>query len=130
MYKLEDLLSMIPEGNWTLNKDGSLVDPNGNIIEISSNLSDVNKKIYSELLYELINRVPYILHDLTVERKKVVGLFKELKHTKNRVRESYSRGVSDAAATLHTIKVNTPTARNALVEAFESIEQLLCSQIK
>ncbi|KKN14203.1 hypothetical protein LCGC14_0998370 [marine sediment metagenome] len=125
MYKLEDLFRMVPEGNWTLNKDGSLVDPNGNIVEIISNLSPVNKKLYSELIYELINRVPCILHDLTVERKKVLGLFKELRHTKGRVRESYSRGVSDAAAALHSVQVNTPTARFALIEASESMEQLL-----
>ena len=125
MYKLETLFRMIPKGSWTLSEDGSLVDPNGNIVEITSNLSPVNKKLYSELLYELLNRVPHLLHDLNIEQKKVSGLFKELRHTKGRVRESYNRGVSDAALSLETILVNTPTARNALVEASESIEQLL-----
>lgn len=125
MRKLEDLFRMMPEGNWKLSEDGSLIDPNGIIVEINSELSPVNQKLYSELLYELLNRVPYILWDLNIERQKVSGLFKELRHTKGRVRESYNRGVNDAAETLQTVKVNTPTARNALVEASESMEQLL-----
>ena len=125
MHKLEDFFRMIQEGHWKLHEDGSLIDPNGVTVEINSDLSPVNKKLYSELLYELLNRVPYILWDLNIEREKVSGLFKELRHAKGKVRESYKRGVADAAETLQTIKVNTPTARNALVEASESMEQLL-----
>ena len=46
MYKLEDLFRMVPEGNWTVNEDHSLVDPNGNTIKLGSDLSPVNKKLY------------------------------------------------------------------------------------
>lgn len=124
MHRLQALVEILPDGQWNLNEDNQLVDPEGNLVEIDSS-DPVQKKLYTQLLLELLNNVRIMLWDLNFERKKVTGLFKELRHTKGRVRESYARGVNDAAAVLSGIEVHTPTARDALVDASESMERLL-----
>lgn len=126
MYKIEDLLRMIPDGLWSLNEDCQIIDPKGNVIKIESrDLSPVEQKLYSELLTEFANRVPYLIYDLDVEQQRVAGLFKEVRHIKARIRESYNRGVTESAEILHNIKIHTPTARDALISASESMERLL-----
>lgn len=128
MYKLEEMLKMIPEGDWELieNEDGgiALLDPEGNIIEFNS-LSQVQRKLYLDIFTQMVNRVPYLLYDLTMERNRTTALFKELKHTKGRVRESYARGVRDSVEVIESVQINTPTARDALVSASESLSDLI-----
>ena len=124
MKKLQDLIDMTPDEVWSLNESGHLVNPSGQVLEVNSD-DPVQEKLYAEFLLTALNRIRILLWDINFERKRVDGLFKELKHTQGRVRESYSRGVEAAASTLHDITVNTPTARDALIAASESMERLL-----
>jgi len=129
MYVLEDMLKMLPEGQWRLEENEAggfwLVDPEENMIEFNDSLPAVQRKLYLDLFAQMVNRVPYLLHDLTMERNRSHALIKELRHTKGRVRESYERGVRDSAGVVESVQVNTPTARDALVTASESLIDLI-----
>jgi len=129
MYVLEDMLKMLPEGQWRLDENEAggfeLIDPEENVVEFNDSLPAVQRKLYLDLFAQMVNRVPYLLHDLTMERNRSHALIKELRHTKGRVRESYERGVRDSAGVVESIQVNTPTARDALVTASESLIDLI-----
>ena len=128
MHKLEELLKMLPEGQWELaeNEAGgfALIDPEGNVVEFDS-LPAVQRKLYLDVFTQMVNRLPYLIYDLTMERNRTTALFKELRHIRGRVRESYERGVRDSAIVIEGIQVNTPTARDALVSASESLVDLI-----
>ncbi len=127
MHKLEELMRMMPEGNWKLGEtDGefNLLDPEGNVVKIKD-LPPVQRKLYLDLFAQFMTRVPYLLYDLGMERNRTEALFKELRHVKGRVRESYARGVTDSVGVIENMEVNTIAGRNALVTASESIAEQL-----
>ena len=127
MYKLEELLKMLPEGHWKLevvDVEFELIDPEGCVFTFSS-LPPVQRKLYLDIFAQMVNRVPYLLFDLDMERNITTALFRELRHTKGRVRDSYERGVRDSVDVIEGIQVNTPTARDALVSALESLVDLI-----
>lgn len=123
MHKLQQLFRMVPDGTWKLNEAGQLVDPEGNIVD--SELSPVQKKLYATLMQEMLNRVPNVLWDLEAERRKVAGLFKEIRHVHIRIQDSYNRGVNECLAILENVEIRTPTARDALTTASKNMKRLI-----
>jgi hypothetical protein len=123
MHKIQELFRMVPDGTWKLNDAGQLVDPENNIVD--SELTPVQKKLYATLMQEMLNRVPHILWDLDAERRKVAGLFKEIRHVHSRIQKSYQRGVNDCMRILEDVEIRTPTARDALTTASENMKRLI-----
>ncbi len=128
MFKLQNLLRMIPDGSWNLDKENRLIDPEGSIIEIDSKLDPVQHKLYVAIIHELLNSMPKIISDLEYERQRTSDLFRELRHSRDKIKASYKLGVTDAESTLHDIIVHTPTARDALNEASVAMERLISEQ--
>lgn len=123
MHKLQQLFRMVPDGTWKLNEAGQLVDPENNIVD--SELTAVQKKLYATLIQEMLNHVPNILWDLDVERQRVAGLYKELRHIHIRIQNSYNRGVNECLAILENVNIRTPTAHDALTTASKNMKRLI-----
>ena len=128
MYVLKDMLKMLPEGNWKLTENEAggvaLIDPEGNTVEFDS-LPVFQRKLYLDLFAQMVNRVPYLIYDLDMERNRTTALFNELRHIQGRVRESYEKGVKDSVNVIENVQINTPTARDALISASESLADLI-----
>ena len=128
MNTLVDLIGMIPKGRWSHQED-KIIDPQGNeIIYYAPELSEVDKKLYVDVICELLNGIPNLLEELTAHRNQISGLFRELNHYKARNLEFYRKAIIDAAAVVSNIPVKTATAKNALNTVIERLE-VIQSQI-
>lgn len=111
MTDLNELISFLPD-DW---KDSFEVKANQPIVA----------KMLTEILVEAIKTAPVLISDLDGERKRAVGLFRELNHVRERKLEAYADGISDALDRLVDAEVRTPTARDALLEAAARVQELL-----
>ncbi len=121
---LKELRRKLPDGVWKLNDDNQLLDPDGNIINFDV-ISPVERKLFMDFMAQSLTRLPYILYDVDMERNKIQALFKELRHTKSRVKESYRRGVEDSVKVIESTHIYTPSARNVLETVSKSLTNLI-----
>ncbi len=115
MTDLTELISYLPD-DW---EDSFDLKSNNPVIE----------KILREILIEAIKTAPVLVSDLDSEKKKTTGLFKELNHINRRKLEAYAQGVSDSIERLVDTEVRTPTARDALLDAVDRVQELLVKRV-
>ncbi len=115
MSDLNDLISYLPD-DWE------------DSIEIKS-VHPIVGKMLTEILHEAIKTAPVLISELDSEKKKTAGLYKELNHINRRKLEAYAQGVSDSIERLVDTEVRTPTARDALLDAVDRVEELLVKRV-
>lgn len=117
---------MMPTGEWSYSNN-VITDPNGNKITLDNmeGLSHSQKALYSKYIFELINQIPKLLHDLEWREDQVTALFKELRHCKNRDKEFYIKGMIAAGDIVSDTEANSSTSRDALNSVLDELEALI-----
>jgi hypothetical protein len=124
--RLQELLRLVPKGEWHLQDGINLIDPDGHHFTLTSSDSSVLKeRLYAELFLEIILCVTEMFQEIEYQRKRLDGTFKELRHMRERSRIRQVEGVAMALHIIQKIEPEGPTARDALATAVTELKELI-----
>ena len=124
--RLQELLRLIPKGEWNLQDGINLVDPEGQHFTLtSSELSTLKERLYTELFLEMVSCINEMFENIDHYRRRLEGAFKELNHERERTRIRQAEGIAMALHAIQQIEPEGPTAEVALTKAITILKELI-----
>ena len=114
MADIKELLRMIPTGEWYKTETG-LIDPDNNKLELKpGSLSSIQYKIYIELLYQLLNKIPLLLDELQARNDRIEGLRLQINRIQRKNNKAFIKGIESSADIVSETEVTTLSARDSV----------------